>query len=49
MLKTTRSKETSQIAMLQNPSQINGDNLNIERPEDRRHLEKKEGISKGQN
>jgi hypothetical protein len=43
MFKTIRSKETSQIARLQDPSQINGDSLNNVRHDANRHFRKKVG------
>jgi hypothetical protein len=38
MLKIIRSKETSQIAVVRNPSEINGDNLNNLKREARIYL-----------
>jgi hypothetical protein len=43
MLKISRPKETSQIAGLQDPIKINGDNLNNIRCEASRHFRNKRG------
>jgi hypothetical protein len=41
MLKIIRSKETSQLQWIQDPSELNGNNLNNTRREARRHFRNK--------